>query len=166
MPEKGRAEALRPAGRASTAFESAFFLESSQEVVADGVLGRVLGLPEGGDVELTCLRSQLPEELQQALDLRLLSAVAAGDHAQVAQALAEGGREALRAPSALAVARALQDQEAEQLLVAAGHTEAAAEVYGGMRQALAARSLPGAVGCLQRGCAPWPGAVPCVAVRT
>ena len=25
MPEKGRAEALRPAGRASTAFESAFF---------------------------------------------------------------------------------------------------------------------------------------------
>ena len=43
-----------------------FFLESSQEVVADGVLGRVLGLPEGGDVELTCLRSQLPEELQQA----------------------------------------------------------------------------------------------------
>jgi len=130
------------------------------EVLAhEGAVGRVVRLPAGGDVELVCLRNQLSAEVQETLDLRLLRAVAAGDYSQMASALTDGagsGQDS-RMPSVWAVALALQDREAEEMLRTAG-IEAdlpdklgISQTFKSLRRALTARSLPGAVWCLANG---------------
>lgn len=131
------------------------------EVVSQssGAIGRILGLPSGGEVELVCLRNQLSFEVQESLDLRLFDAVAASDYAEIAAALTDGAGPGVpdqdsKAPSAFLTALALKDREAEQMLWDAGvRTDQTdkSKTYRSLRQALATRSLPQAVKCLAHG---------------
>lgn len=55
-------------------------------------LANVFNLPEGGAVEVTCIRKELPPEDQIVVDLALLRAAATGSLVDVKDALAQGAR--------------------------------------------------------------------------
>ncbi|CAE8724150.1 unnamed protein product [Polarella glacialis] len=56
------------------------------------LLGPALGVPQGGEVEVTCIRTNMPPEIQRAADCSLLLAAARGCQAQLSQALEDGAQ--------------------------------------------------------------------------
>uniref|UniRef100_A0A7S4SFP7 Ubiquitin-like domain-containing protein n=1 Tax=Alexandrium monilatum TaxID=311494 RepID=A0A7S4SFP7_9DINO len=57
-------------------------------------VGKALGVPNGGEVELSCVRGQLPLEEQSRLDEALMLAAARGDCPEIASLLTDGARPA------------------------------------------------------------------------
>ncbi|CAJ1378526.1 unnamed protein product, partial [Effrenium voratum] len=157
LPSSARVQELREAVRQQWRIPLLMqsFIRGDDVVASAGVqpLGAALELPEGGQVELTCVGGALPEEEQAKVDGRLLYATAAGDHAGMEAALADGARARCKGhtPAPFFVARAAKDSKAEGLLRDAGASESDDEDFASLRKAFAAKSLSGAVKCLARG---------------
>eukprot|EP00931_Biecheleriopsis_adriatica_P051273 TRINITY_DN29719_c0_g1_i1.p1 TRINITY_DN29719_c0_g1~~TRINITY_DN29719_c0_g1_i1.p1 ORF type:complete len:339 (-),score=61.87 TRINITY_DN29719_c0_g1_i1:67-1029(-) len=136
-------------------------------------LGKVLGLPQGGEVELSCVRTSLPQAEQRAMDCKLLQAVAAGAYGEISEALAEGANpmglgadesataQDRNVPSPMLLALAAKDVPAMGLLRAAGAEEEDlahkpalprnANARSMIGRAFAARNLAAVVRCVGLG---------------
>lgn len=64
------------------------------EAPGSQAIGRALQVTDGGEVEVSCIRTELPHEEQRRVDEALLLAAARGDCAAIAELIADGARPA------------------------------------------------------------------------